>query len=115
MFIEGPTNCSIGTGTYNSAAAPGFIIIANGTLSFGANATYYGLVYAANLQNSTGLVVTIGGSAQVVGGVAVDGGGGVSIGSSGNNLVFNSNVFNNVIANGYVTQIQNGWREIASP
>ena len=115
VFIEGPTNCSIGTGTYNSAAAPGFIIIANGTLSFGANATYYGLVYAANLQNSTGLVVTIGGSAQIVGGVAVDGAGGVSIGSSGNNLVFNSNVFNNVIANGYVTQIQNGWREIASP
>jgi hypothetical protein len=47
--------------------------------------------------------------------VAVDGAGGVSVGTSGNNLVYNRNVFNNVIANGFVTQVQNGWREIASP
>ena len=72
-------------------------------------------MYAANLQSSTGIVVTINGNAQIVGGVAVDGAGGVSVGSSGNNLVYNRNVFSNVIANGFVSQIQNGWREIASP
>ena len=72
-------------------------------------------MYVANLQNSSGFVVTISGNAQIVGGVAVDGAGGVSVGSSGNNLVYNRNVFNNVIANGYVSQVQNGWREIASP
>jgi hypothetical protein len=116
VFIEGPASCSYGNNVnYNSAAAPGFVIIANGTITFSGSVAYYGLVYAANLQSSTGFVVTITANAQVVGGVAVDGAGGVSVGSSGNNLVYNRNVFNNVIANGYVSQIQNGWREIASP
>jgi hypothetical protein len=75
---------------------------------------YYGLIYAANLQNSTGLVVSIGGSAKVIGGVAVDGGGGVQVGGSGNNLIFDRNVFNNISANGLVSQVQNGFREIAA-
>ena len=113
VFVEGPASCSY-TGTYNSATAPGFIIIANGTISFGSSGTYHGLVYAANLQGSSGIVVTINANAQVVGGVAVDGTGGVSVGSSGNNLVYNRNVFSNVIANGFISQIQNSWREIAA-
>lgn len=116
VFIEGPASCTYNNNVnYNSANGPGFVIIADGSLTFSGGATYYGLVYAANLQNSTGFAVTISGNAQVVGGVAVDGAGGVSVGSSGNNLVYNRNVFNNVIANGFVTQVQNGWREIASP
>jgi Tfp pilus assembly protein PilX len=113
VFIEGPASCSY-TGSYNSAGAPGFIIVANGTISFGSSGTYHGLVYAANLQNSTGVVVQINANAQVIGGVAVDGGGGVSVGQSGNNLVYNRNVFSNVIANGFISQIQNSWREIAA-
>jgi hypothetical protein len=48
------------------------------------------------------------------GGLAVDGTGDVSVGSSGNNLVYNRNVFSNVIANGFISQIQNSWREIAA-
>jgi Tfp pilus assembly protein PilX len=117
VFIEGPANCSYSANTtYNSASGttpgPGFVVIVNGTLAIGGGATYYGLIYAANQQNSTGYVVTISGSAKVVGAVAVDGNGGVSVGASGNNLVFDRNVFNNVQANGNVTIVQNGWREL---
>jgi hypothetical protein len=120
VFIEGPANCTYsGPATYNSASGtspgPGFVIIANGTLTLNGSVIYYGLIYAPNLQSSTGFVVTIGGQAKVVGGVAVDGAGGVSVGNSGNNLVYDRNVFNNITANGLVTQVQNGWREIASP
>jgi hypothetical protein len=120
VFIEGPATCSYsGPAIYNSASGtspgPGFVIIANGTLSISGTVTYYGLLYAANLQNSTGLVISIGGSGQVIGGVAVDGGGGVQVGGSGNNLIFDRNVFNNITANGLVSQVQNGFREIAAP
>jgi Tfp pilus assembly protein PilX len=120
IFIEGPANCSYaGPATYNSASGtspgPGFVIIANGTMSITGTVVYYGLIYAANLQNSTGLVVSIGGSAKVIGGVAVDGGGGVQVGGSGNNLIYDRNVFSNITANGLVGQVQNGFREIASP
>lgn len=120
VFIEGPANCSYnGTATYNSASGtspgPGFVIIKNGTLSISGKVTYYGLLYAPNLQNSTGLVISIGGNATVIGGVAVDGGGGVQVGASGNNLIYDRNVFTEITVNGLVSQVQNGFREIASP
>jgi hypothetical protein len=116
VFIQGPSNCTYNNNVdYNSASNTGFVIIANGTLTFSGGVAYYGLVYAPNLQNSAGIVVTITGNALVSGGVAIDGAGGISVGNSGNNLVFDSNVFNKVIANGTVTQVQSGWREIASP
>jgi len=110
VFIEGPANCSYSANvTYNSATGtspgPGFVILVNGTLALGGGVTYYGLIYAPNQQNSNGLVVTISGSAKVVGAIAVDG--------NGNNLVYDRNVFNNITANGLVTIVQNGWREIA--
>jgi Tfp pilus assembly protein PilX len=120
IFIEGPANCIYqSTATYNSASGtspgPGFVIIANGTLTLSGTVTYYGLLYAANLQNSTGLVISVGGQAQVIGGIAVDGAGGVQVGGSGNNLIYDRNVFSNITANGLVGQVQNGFREIASP
>ena len=115
VYIEGPATCSYNSGTYNSSGSPGVVMIANGTLALGGNTTYYGLVYLANLQNSTGFVLTTTGNAQIIGGVAVDGAGGVSAGSAGPSIIYSRNVFNNVIANGFVSQVQNGWREIASP
>jgi Tfp pilus assembly protein PilX len=113
VFIEGPANCSYtNNNTYNSAGSPGFVILVNGTLTIGGGVTYYGLIYAANQQSSTGYVVTISGGGKVVGATAVDGNGGLQVGSTGNNLVFDRNVFNTVTANGAVTLVQNGWREL---
>jgi Tfp pilus assembly protein PilX len=102
--------------TYNSdsgtSPGPGFFILANGNLVLGGRVTYYGLIYLPNLQNSTGNVFSSNGNALVVGGIAVDKGGGVLLGNAGMGLQYDSNVFNLVTANGSVTVVQNTWRQI---
>jgi hypothetical protein len=112
VFIESG-NCSYNTGSANTSADPGFLVIATGTLSLGGNFTYYGVVYAANLQASTGNVVSLGGTSQINGAVAVDGGGGVSAGSSKANIVYDPNAFNAVQGYASAGLVQGTWREIA--
>lgn len=112
VFVESG-NCSYtGGGTYNSAASPGMFIVVNGTLSLGGSVTYYGLIYAVNAQNSSGTVVSLQGNSQILGAVAVDGNGSVSAGSSGTNIVFNSNVFNSVQGYTGASVVQGTWREL---
>jgi hypothetical protein len=113
VFIENGT-CSFNTGAFNSLASPGMVVIATGTLSLGGNATYNGLVYAANLQGSTGYVVSMGGCAKLIGSVAVDGLGGVLAGACGTNIAFNPNVTN--LASGYSdpAPVKETWREVGS-
>jgi hypothetical protein len=112
VFIENG-NCSYNNGTFNTLNSPGMVVVATGTLSLGGNFQYYGLVYAANLQNSTGYVVSLGGCAKVIGGVAVEGAGGMQVGACGVNIAFNGNVFG--LAKGYGTPsaAKGTWREIA--
>ncbi len=111
VFIESG-NCSYNTGSANTASVPGMVVIGNGTLSLGGNFTFYGLVYGANLQGSTGYVISLGGTSQIVGAVAVDGGGGVSAGSSKANIIFDPNVFNAVQGYASAATVQGTWREI---
>ena len=49
----------------DTAAAPGMLIVRNGTLTLGGNVSYHGIVYALNQQASTGWVVTTSGSALI--------------------------------------------------
>jgi hypothetical protein len=113
VFIENGT-CSYNTGTFNSLASSGMVVIATGTLSLGGNAAFYGLVYAANLQGSTGFVVSESGCAKIVGSVAVEGQGGVLAGACGTNIAFNPNVTN--LATGYSdpAPVKQTWREVGS-
>jgi Tfp pilus assembly protein PilX len=111
VFIEGPATCSYtGTANYNSPTSPGMVVIVNGTLSMTGTINYYGVIYAANQQSSTGNVVTLGGNTLVTGAVAVDGGGGALIGSSKKNLTYNPNVFSVVTGRAGISVIQNTWR-----
>ena len=84
-------NCPLlsvdGTLQINSPDTPGALIIENGTISVGGAANFYGLVYMANKQGSSGAVMTVSGNAQIWGIVAVDGLGGIIAGSSKTNLV----------------------------
>jgi hypothetical protein len=112
VFIENG-NCSYNNGTANSLASPGMVVIATGTLSLGGNFQYYGLVYAANLQNSNGYVISLGGCAKLVGGVAVDGPGGVQAGACGVNIAFNSNVFGLAKGYGSPSPTKGSWREVS--
>jgi hypothetical protein len=91
VVITGPCNLSIGSNTVvNSSTTPGVLVIENGTLTLGGNATFYGLVYMLNRQNTGGAAVTISGNASVQGLISVDGNGGVVAGSSKTNVVYDS-------------------------
>ena len=112
VFVEnGP--CSIGGNTQvNSLANPGMLVINNGTLSMGGTSTFYGLIYAVNSSNSSGMIVSLSGDAHVNGAIVVDGAGGISAGSSKVNVKYNANVFNLVTTTQTINVIANSWREL---
>ena len=112
IFVESGNCRYTGGGTANTPDKPGMFIVANGTLTFGGGMTYYGMAYGANLQGSTGIVVRIFGGATVVGSVAADGGGGVSIGSSGNNLIYDEAIFPLIKSFAAAAPVQGSWREL---
>jgi Tfp pilus assembly protein PilX len=95
VVVQGPCNISVGgPQSINTAASPGVLIIENGTFTVSGTAVFYGLVYCVNKQGSTGSVVTISGNGTIQGVVAVDGLGGVTVGSSKTNLIYDSRVPN---------------------
>jgi type II secretory pathway pseudopilin PulG len=112
VFIENGDCRYTGGGSANSAAVPGSVVIANGTLHLGGNVTFYGLVYAANLQRSTGEIVRTQGAATIVGAVAVDGDGGMSAGSNKLNVVFADGVFQSITSFTAAAPVQGSWREL---
>lgn len=111
-FAENTTagNCPISGGFTD--ADPGFLVLARGTLSIGANSRFYGLIYAPNLTNLTGAVVSITGTAEVKGAITVDGPGGVSAGASKANLNYDSRVFRQVKGVNGAGIVQNSWRSL---
>lgn len=101
----------------NTASSPGIFILRCGTLDIGGNIQFHGLVYVPNVasgacQSSSGIVVSIRGTAAIHGGVIIDGDGGWESGSSGLNVVFKDNAFDNVRVAGTAGVVQNTWREI---
>ena len=91
VVIQGPCNVNVpNNSVINSAAKPGALIIENGTFTIGGTSVFYGLIYCVNKQGSTGSVITIEGNATIQGAVAVDGLGGVTVGSSKLNLIYDS-------------------------
>lgn len=86
VYVEGCGSLKIkANGIANTEADPGFLILANGTLELSGTCTYYGVIYAANLQKSEEAVVQLQGNTLVVGGIIVDGKAGIEFGSSGQN------------------------------
>ena len=112
VFIEN-ANCSYSNGTGNSLAAPGVVVVATGTLTLTGAATYYGLIYAGNGQNSTGVVVNLQGCSKVIGSLVVEGSGGAQVGSCGNNLAYNASVTTLVKVYGDPAVVKSTWRDIA--
>ena len=116
IFIESG-NCSYTSNTQVfSPTAPGVLIIASGTIEISGTVNFYGIVYAANLQNSTAIdVIKIHGNAQVVGAAAVDGNGGILAGQSKANLVWDPRIFSDPVAltsYGTAGVLKNTFREL---
>ena len=102
-----------GTKCCNSSANPGLYILERGSVDFGGNIEFWGVIYNANLDNSSSeRMVETSGTAAVRGGVLVDGNGGVYAGSSGDNIVYNAFSFSDIKAVGTAGVVQNTWREI---
>ena len=112
VFVEnGP--CSISSGAIvNSQANPGLLVIVKGSLTMTGGGKFYGLIYAANIDNSTGTLVDISGDSTVGGAIVVDGPGGVNITGSGLVLTYDANVFNLVTTTRTINVIANSWREL---
>lgn len=96
----------------NSKTSPGIFIVKNGSFSLGGNLEFYGIVYARNDQNSSGDVVSLSGTAVIVGGVIVDGPGRVAAGASKLNIVFDPAPFDGARSFGTAGIVQNTWREL---
>lgn len=115
VYVEGCGALSVkANGTANTEANPGFIVIANGTFEISGTATYYGIIYAANLQNSAEAVIKLQGKANVVGGIIVDGAGGIEFGSSGENLEFDSLAIHNLTISAGAASTRNSFRILPS-
>jgi hypothetical protein len=121
IYVEN-ANCSYtGNASYNNATAPGVVVFASGTLTLGGTVNYYGVVYAGNGQGNApssgpctstyqNLVVSLGGNAQIVGGVYIDKCGGLSAGSSKENVIFDSSATSNVKILGSAEAAKNSFR-----
>ena len=109
-YVTGPCDLSYTKGTGNSAASPGFLIIANGTLSLNGNSQFYGAIYAVNQQNTAAAAVTVHGTTQVVGSITVDGNGGISFGSSAENMEYSEGVNANILTYAGATPTRNSFR-----
>jgi hypothetical protein len=125
VFLERASCSYTATVTWNTEAQPGALVIGSGTMSFGGNSTYNGLVYHVNGSDGVGpaidgIVLTLEGNSCILGSVVVDGAGGVLIGSSGGaskcdgNLSFAPNAANGLRAYGTAGIVQNSFREIVA-
>lgn len=112
VFIENDYCSYRGGKTFNSASSPGMLVVARGGLSFAGGMSYYGLIYAANLQRSSSPVVAIAGAATIYGSISVDGPGGITVGSNGENIIYDDRVFGTVKSFGAAVLVQGTWREL---
>jgi hypothetical protein len=115
VVIDTTASCDYqGNSTYNTPNNPGLVILTRGKLEIRGTVNFNGLIYHANLGGSADWdMVKVHGNSQLMGGVIVDGNGGVESGSSGKqNLVYAANAFNNITTFGTAGVVQNTWREI---
>jgi Tfp pilus assembly protein PilX len=114
-YVEGCGSLKMtSNGTGNSAASPGFLVLADGTLELAGTSTFYGVIYAHNSQNSSGAVVSLGGTTEVVGAIDIDGKGGIEFGSSKVNFVYNSKAIEEIKAYAGATPTRNTFRVLPS-
>lgn len=131
IFIEVATTCSAynqsGSQVYNSAAAPGVVIVGSGYWEMTGNDIYHGLIYHVNGSDGVGTprpanqpAVSLTGGFVVAGAVIIDGNGMLNVGNNngGNanngNIQFNGAARNALRAFGTAGIVQNSFREIRS-
>jgi Tfp pilus assembly protein PilX len=110
-YIEGCGSLQVsGNGTANSATNPGFLVMAEGTLTFKGNGTFYGVIYSRNPTNSSEPMVIVGGGTTIEGAIEVDGNGGIKLGSNSVNLIYNPEAVVNLKGSAGATPTRNTFR-----
>jgi Tfp pilus assembly protein PilX len=124
MYVE---NADCSYNGWAASATPSTLIFAAGTLSLNGNASFYGVVYMANGQNTTGTsgactpavqngpIVSVHGGSNITGAIFVDRCGTVDAGSAGNDIVFSSVSFSAVQAYAPPTLAKNTFRIVPNP
>lgn len=114
ISANGEANCQEKEG--KGPESPGFLVLANGTLTLSGTSKYCGVIYAPNLENLKTAVVKLQGNTVVVGGIEVDGPGGIEFGSSGEkggsaaNLVFDPFAVDNLTISAGAASTRNSFR-----
>lgn len=113
VFMENAEGCHYNANAvYNSPTTPGYVVIARGTPTLNGNAEFYGVIYHANEDDSSDMLINMKGNISIFGSIVIDGAGGLSAGSSKVNLVYNPNAFAGLKAFGTAGLVQNTFREI---
>lgn len=113
VFIEDADSCSpYNGGTINTQTKPGFLVIAKGSIKLDGNMTFYGIIYHANQDNRSDMLIDLKGTVAIYGGVVIDGAGGLSAGSSRQNLVYDPGASGGLVGFGTAGLVQNTFREI---
>jgi hypothetical protein len=114
----GTINGPLAGGNPTACTNYGMIIVQSGTLRLAGNQVFCGIIYMRNQPTTiSGPVFATDGSAQVVGAVAVDGPGGVVVGSGcgscGGSILYDPNAAGQVGVAGTAGLVQNTWRELS--
>jgi hypothetical protein len=110
VFVDSAGSCTYGSSAvFNSLTQPGVFIANNTTVSLDQQATFYGVIYAAN-PPASGTTVSIHANANIIGGVNIDGNGTMVNGSNHITLVFDDFAFSKVTSYGAAHLVQNKWR-----
>ncbi|MBA2644534.1 MAG: hypothetical protein H0U80_03730 [Solirubrobacterales bacterium] len=114
VFMEstGSTCSYLGNDKYNAVGQPGVVIVGSGSIYLAGTSAFYGLIYHANLSNSSDFLVELNGDTTVFGSIQVAGRGGVRAGSSKENLVFDPRSIENIKTYGTAGIVQNSFREL---
>src|SRR5438105_960654 len=113
-YVTGPCTLDFeGNDNANSPTSPGFLVLANGKVTFGGNVAFYGVVYGVNQQGSSSDVVKITSTAVVQGGIVVDGNGTVDAGESHKgNLSYDPKAVNSAKTWGGAQATPNSFRQL---
>jgi hypothetical protein len=113
-YVEGCGELKITGGVGNSGPKPGFLLLADGTLTLKGGAEFWGVIYARNPTNSSGAVVVLGGTALVRGAIVVDGLGGIEFGSSKKNFIYDPRAIEELKTYAGATPTRNTFRVLPS-
>jgi Tfp pilus assembly protein PilX len=109
-YVEGPCELNYTKGTGNTVENPGFLVLVNGTLVLNGNSQYFGVVYALDKQESSGIVVELHGCNRLIGAIDIDGNGGINFGSCSENFIYDPTAIKNLKGSAGAAPTRNSFR-----